>query len=164
MANITSSQLSEFVRTEVTKWLRKFPPEQKRSGSLYALRMVQEEKGWISKEDMKAVADFLQIPEVQVYEVATFYSMYDLEPRGRNKIGICTNISCMLCGSKSIVEHVKNKLGIGFNETTADGKFYLQEVECLAACCGAPAMIVNDKQYHENLTPQKVDEILESLE
>jgi NADH-quinone oxidoreductase subunit E len=156
--------LSVAVRTEIDHWLRKFPQDQKRSAILYALRIVQEENGWLTEALMNAVADYLQQPQIAVYEVATFYSMYDLKPCGQHKIGICTNISCMLCGSKQVGEYLQKRLGIGFNQTTADGKFSLRAVECLAACAGAPALIVDDKHYHEKVTPESIDKILESLE
>ena len=111
---------------------------------------------------MEFIADYLNIEPIKVAEVATFYSMYDREPIGRHKISLCTNISCALRGSASIASHLIGKLNIGFGETTEDGRFTLKEVECLAACGGAPAALIGT-EYHENLTPQRVDEILESL-
>jgi NADH-quinone oxidoreductase subunit E len=128
-----------------------------------ALRLVQEERGWLSNEMMDAVADYLDMEPISVYEVATFYSMYDLKPAGRHKISVCTNISCMLRGSAELMAYLERKLGIKRGETTADGKFVLKEVECLAACGGAPMCLIG-KTYHENLTPEKVDAILASLE
>jgi NADH-quinone oxidoreductase subunit E len=112
---------------------------------------------------MDQVADYLDLPPIAVYEVATFYSMYELKPVGRHKICVCTNVSCLVCGSDGIVDHLKQRLGIGFGETTADGKFSLKEVECLGACGGAPMMQIG-KQYYENLTPELVDSILDGLE
>ena len=123
----------------------------------------KDNKGWLTEELVSAVADYLGIARVSAMEVATFYSMFELEPVGRHKISICTNVSCMLCGSNEVVEHLKSKLKVDFGETTADGKFTLKEVECLAACGGAPAMQLND-DYYENLTPAKLDKILAELE
>jgi NADH-quinone oxidoreductase subunit E len=113
---------------------------------------------------MNAVANYLALPPIQVYEVATFYSMFETKPVGRHNVSVCTNISCMLRGSDKIVSHLEEKLGVKLGESTKDGRFYLKiEEECLAACCGAPMMMV-DHVYHENLTPMKVDEILEKLD
>ena len=132
---------------------------------LAALQAAQHQNGgWLTRELMDAVADYLDMPKMQVYEVGSFYSMIELEPVGRNMVAVCTNMSCMLCGSETIVEHVEKKLGIKLGETTADGRINLKlEEECLAACVGGPMMTVNG-HYHENLTPEKVDEILDGLE
>jgi len=160
-----ASALSEEVRAEIDRWRAKYPPEGRRSAVLAALRAVQHHNdGWISRDLMDAVAAYLDLEPIKVYEVATFYSMYELEPVGRHSISVCTNISCMLCGSDGIVRHIEQKLGIRTGESTADGRFYLKrEEECLAACCGAPMMMV-DHVYYENLTPEKVDEILDALD
>ena len=159
-----SDQLSAHVRSEIDDWLTRYPPDQKQSAVLGALRAVQHEHGYLSTELMDAVADCLDMPEIAVYEVASFYSMFNLKPVGRYTVAVCTNISCMLRGSDDIVEHIENKLGIKTGQNTADGKFYLKrEEECLAACCGAPMMQV-DHVYHENLTTEKVDQILDTLE
>ena len=132
---------------------------------LAALREVQHENGGsLNRELMDGVAEYIGIPEIAVYEVATFYSMFELQPVGRHCIAVCTNISCMLCGGDDILAHIENKLGIKVGQSTEDGKFFLkQEEECLAACCGAPMMQV-DHVYYENLTPERVDEILDKLE
>jgi NADH-quinone oxidoreductase subunit E len=152
------------VRAEIDRWLAKYPADQKNSAVLAALHAVQHREGWVSRAQMDAVADYLDMPRVSVYEVGTFYSMIELAPVGRNMVSICTNISCMLCGAESLVEHVENKLGIKLGETTSDGRITLKkEEECLAACIGAPMMAVNG-HYHENLTPEKVDQILDALE
>jgi NADH-quinone oxidoreductase subunit E len=152
------------VRSEIDHWLQKYPPDQKRSAVLSALHAVQQREGWLSTAHMDAVARYLEMPPVSVYEVGTFYSMLELEPVGRNMVSICTNISCMLCGADDIVAHVETKLGIKLGETTADGRITLKkEEECLAACVGAPMMAVNG-HYHENLTPEKIDQILDGLE
>jgi NADH-quinone oxidoreductase subunit E len=152
-------------RAHIDAWLTKFPAEQKQSAVLTALQAAQEQNGgWVSRDLMDAVADYLGMLPVQVYEVGTFYSMIELEPVGRNMVALCTNLSCMLCGSETIVEHVEKKLGIKLGETTADGRITLKlEEECLAACAGGPMMTVNG-HYKENLTPAKVDAILDGLE
>ncbi len=143
--------------------LTKYPADQRQAAVMSALRIVQTERGWLSKESITEVAQYLRIPEIAAMEVASFYNMYDLNPVGKYKISICTNISCMLRDSDVIVDHLKSKLGIGFNEVTADGKFCLKEGECMGACGGAPLMIVNNHVMHEFLTPEKVDVILEEL-
>ncbi len=156
--------LSEEITQEIDKWVAKYPQGQKQSAVMPALRIVQEaHDGSLTTDLMDAVARYLEMEPVAVYEVATFYSMYELKPVGRHKICVCTNISCMLCGSDEIVSHLENKLGIKLGETTADGKFTLKEVECLGACGGAP-MFQIERKYYENLTPEKVDEILAGLE
>ena len=156
--------LSEHVREEVDGWVARFPEGRQRSAVIGALMAVQHEnRGYLTREQMDAVAVYLDLPPIQVYEVATFYSMLETRPVGRYCISVCTNISCMLRGSDDIVAYLENRLGIGLGESTADGKYYLKrEEECLAACCGAPMMMV-DHTYHENLTPEKVDRILEEL-
>ncbi|MFO7285487.1 MAG: NADH-quinone oxidoreductase subunit NuoE [Gammaproteobacteria bacterium] len=156
--------LSEHVREEIDRWVAKFPEGRQRSAVIAALHAVQHEHGYLTQPLMDAVAEYLNLPPVQVYEVASFYSMFETKPVGRHKISVCTNISCMLRGADEIVEHVERKLGIKTGESTPDGRFYLKcEEECLAACVGAPMMMV-DHVYYENLTPEKVDEILDSLD
>lgn len=156
--------LTEESRNAIDEWLAKFPSEQKQSAVLAALRIAQEQNnGWLTTELMDAVAAYLNMPTIAVYEAATFYTMYDLKPVGRHKISVCTNISCMLCGAENIIGHLKKRLNIEVGDTTSDGKFTLKEVECLAACGGAPMMMIG-KQYYENLTPEKVDTILDELE
>ncbi len=155
--------LSERVREEIDDWLRRFPADQKQSAVLGALRAVQHEAGYLPVEQMNAVAEYLAMPAIAVYEVASFYSMYELEPVGRHTISVCTNLSCMLNGADEIIDYLKGKLDIDLGESTKDGKFYLKrEEECLAACCGAPMMQI-DHVYYENLTPVKVDKILDEL-
>lgn len=157
--------LGKAVRDEIDHWLTKFPADQRQSAVIAALTAVQEHgNGSLTTEQMDAVADYLGMPPIAVYEVASFYSLFDLEPVGRHKIAVCNNISCMLCGGDDIIAHIERKLGIRVGETTADGRFTLKrEEECLAACCGAPMMAV-DGHYYERLTPEKVDEILDGLE
>lgn len=157
--------LSESARHKIDTWLLKFPTDKKQSALLYALRVVQEENnGWLCERDMNHVADYLGVPRVNVYEVATFYTMYNLKPIGRNKLDICTNISCMLRGSEKILAHCRDRLGIDVGETTPDGFVTLREVECLAACANAPVMQVNDRDYYEDLTPAKIDSVLQDLQ
>lgn len=159
-----SDLLPADMRAEIDRWLEKYPPDQKGSAVLAALHAVQEHNGWITNEWMDAVAHYLDMPPVSVYEVGTFYSMLELEPVGRHIVSICTNISCMLCGADDIVDHVEKKLNIKLGETTLDRRITLKvEEECLAACAGGPMMTV-DGHYHENLTPEKIDQILDGLD
>ena len=160
-----SELLSAHARAEIDHWLTRYPVDQKQSAVLAALREVQHENGgYLTTELMDAVADYLDMPPIAVYEVASFYSMYELKPVGRHNIAVCTNISCMLRGGETVLAHIEKKLGIKLGESTPDGKFYLKkEEECLAACCGAPMMQV-DHVYYEHLTPEKVDQVLDSLE
>lgn len=160
-----SDLLTAETRSHIDAWLQKYPQDQKQSAVLTALQAAQEQNGgWVSRDLMDAVADYLGMLPVRVYEVGTFYSMIELQPVGRNMVALCTNISCMLMGAGSIVEHVEKKLGIRLGETTPDGRITLKlEEECLAACAGGPMMTVNG-HYHENLTPEKIDEILDGLE
>ncbi len=159
-----SPLLSTESRTEIDKWIAKYPADQKQSAVMAALRIVQDANdGWLPKELIAAVADYLDMAPIAVEEVASFYSMYEPKPVGRHKICICTNISCMLCDSDMVVNHLQNKLGLKFGEVTPDGKFSLKEVECLGACVNAPMMQIGNT-YYENLTPQRLDEILASLD
>ena len=159
-----STGIRPSTRDEIDRWLLKYPADQKRSALLIALRLVQEDNGgWLSTELMDAVAEYLELPKAAVYEVATFYKMYDLKPVGRHKIAVCHSISCLLNGSEKILAHLEHRLGIKPGETTADGLFTLKAVECLAACVCAPAMQIDDRCYHENLTPEKVDAILDTM-
>ena len=143
--------------------LTKYPADQRQAAVMSALRIVQTERGWLSNESITEVAQYLGMPEIAAMEVATFYNMYDLNPVGKYKVTVCTNISCMLRGSDEIVNHLQQKLGVGFNEVTPDGKFCLKEGECMGCCGGAPLMHVNNTQMHEFLTIEKVDAILEEL-
>jgi NADH-quinone oxidoreductase subunit E len=155
--------LSEQLRSEIDHWATRFPPEQKQSALLKALLLVQENhEGWLSDALIEAVADHLGLPHIAAYEVASFYSMYNLKPIGKYRIDVCTNISCLLSGADKIVEHLKKQLGVEFGETTADGKFTLKEVECLAACAAAPVCQIG-RHYHEHLTPAKCDQLLHKL-
>ena len=162
---MSDERLSAHVCEEINLWVKKFPEGRQRSAIIGALQAVQHENdGYLTPELMDAVADYLALPPIQVYEIATFYSMFETTPGGRHSISVCTNISCMLRGSDEIVEHLEKKIEIKTGESTADGKFYLKrEEECLPACCGAP-MMMGDHEYYENLTPEKVDAVLEKLE
>lgn len=150
---------------EIHEWMSRYPDDQKQSAVLGALTVAQHQNhGYLTTELMDACADILQMSKIAVYEVASFYSMYETEPVGRHCVAICTNISCMLMGSQNIVDHVTEKYGIALGESTADGKIFLKvEEECLAACAGGPMMQV-DHVYHTNLTPEKVDAILDALD
>jgi len=156
--------LSDKTRAHMDHWLAKFPPDRRRSAVIQSLVAAQEQNGgWLSDELIAAVARYIGIEPVWAYEVATFYSMFELQPVGRHNVAICTNISCWLNGAEEIVRHCERKLGTTLGNSSADGRFYLKrEEECLAACCGAPMMVV-DGHYHENLTPEKVDAILDGL-
>ena len=157
--------LSDHVREEIDHWKARFPDGRHRSAVIGALHAAQHENdGYLTTELMDAVAEYLDLPNIQVYEVATFYSMFQTKPVGRNNVAICTNISCMLRGADDVVAHVEKKLGVKLGESTEDGRIYLKkEEECLAACCGAPMMMVNH-EYHEDLTLEQVDKILDGLD
>ena len=156
--------LPEPVRADIDRWVAKYPADQKQSAVMAALRIVQEHNGgWLTEELISVVADYLQMPRIAVYEVATFYAMYEMEPVGRHKISVCNSISCMLGGSEGVLECLQQKLGVGLGEVTADGKFSIKEVECLGACVGAPMCMIG-KRYYENLTPEEIDRILDELE
>jgi NADH-quinone oxidoreductase subunit E len=151
-------------KADIDNWIAKYPPEQKQSAVMAALRIVQDQNGgYLTNELIEAVAEYLSMPSIAVYEVATFYSMYELKPVGKYKICVCTNISCMLCGSDDVVKHLENKLGIKLGQTTEDGMFTLKEVECLGACVNAPVLQVGN-QYYENLTKEKLDKLIEGLD
>ena len=160
---MSEALLSPESLAEIDRELAKFPADRRQSALMAALRIAQDEHGWLSTEMIEYVAGVIGVPAVRALEVATFYSMYDLQPVGKHKIEVCTNISCMLRGCDRITSHLKEKLGIDFGETTEDGKYTLKEVECLAACAGAPMMQIGH-DYYEDLTPEKVDQILEGLE
>ena len=159
-----SYELSTRIKEEIESWKARFPKDRQRSAVISALHAVQHEnRGFVTAEQMNAIADYLELPSIQVYEVATFYSMFQTKEVGRNEVAICTNVACMLRGADELVEHVESKLGLKLGESSEDGKVFLKrEEECIAACCGAPAMMVNHK-YYENLTVEMVDEILDGL-
>ena len=148
---------------KIDREVAKYPPEQKKSAVMSALVIAQDEKGWLSSEVMDFVAQYLGMPPVAVQEVATFYSMYNLKPIGRHKLTICTCLPCGLQGSLAAADHLRAKLGIGFNETTADGRFTLKEGECMGACAMAPVVLVNNKKMHDYMSNEKLDKLIENL-
>ena len=151
-------------KADIDKWVARYPADKKESAVMAALRIVQDQNaGFLTNELIDAVAEYLEMPAIAVYEVATFYSMYERDPVGKHKLCICTNISCMLRGSDEVVSHLEKKLGIKLGETTADGRFTLKEVECLGACVNAP-MLQLGREYHEKLTPEKLDKLIDSLD
>jgi NADH-quinone oxidoreductase subunit E len=164
MMHEISTELSAEVQEKVKDWCQRFPDEHKQSAVLGGLHAIQHEYSYLPVEQMDALAKRLEMPPIAVYEVASFYSMFELKPVGRHTIAVCTNLSCMLRGGEQILEYLENKLSVKCGDSTPDGKFYLKkEEECLAGCCGAPMMQVNHV-YYENLTEDKVDKILEELD
>jgi len=161
----TQSILSGHTREEIDKWREKFPQGRQRSAVIASLHAAQHQNnGYLTRELMEAVAGYLDVPAIQVFEVAAFYSMFETSPCGRHSISVCTNISCMLRGGEAILGHIEKRLGIKVGESTPDGKFHLKkEEECLAACTGAPMMMI-DHKYYENLTPDAIDRILDAIE
>jgi len=155
--------LSPDALARIDRAAAKYPPDQKQSAVMAALTIAQDEKGWLSTETMDFVAVYLGMPPIAVYEVASFYTMYDLKPSGKCKIALCTNLPCALQGANVAAEHLKKTLGIGFNETTADGMFTLREGECFGACGDAPVLLVNNKRMCCAMTPDKLDGLLKEL-
>ncbi len=156
--------LNEHSRHEIDQWVAKFPPGRHRSATIAALRAAQHQNdGYLTKDLLEAVAEYLELPPIQVHEVAAFYSMFELHPCGRHHVSVCTNIACMLRGADDVVAHVEKKLGIKTGQSTPDGRIFLKrEEECLAACTGAPMMMV-DEVFYENLTPEAIDKVLDEL-
>lgn len=167
MSDGVINPLQAFVSTaglkEIEHWLAKYPSDQKQSAVMAALRIIQEENGYLSTEAMQSLAAYLEMPEIAVFEVVGFYTMYERQPVGRHVINVCTNISCQLCDCASIVRHLEKKLKIKCGETSSDNRFTLRAVECLGACVNAPMMQI-DKTYHECLTPKTLDSILEEYQ
>ncbi|HUL42613.1 MAG TPA: NADH-quinone oxidoreductase subunit NuoE [Burkholderiales bacterium] len=155
--------LSPEALAKIDKAITKYPPEQKRSAVMAALTVAQDEKGWLSTETMDFVAQYLGIPPIAVYEVATFYTMYDVQPVGKYKISLCTNLPCALSGADGAADYLKKKLAIGFNETTGDGQFTLKQGECFGACGDAPVLLVNNKRMCSFMTQEKLDQLLAEL-
>jgi len=148
----------------IDREIAKYPADQKRSAVMSALRIAQEEKGWLSRETIDFVAQYLEMTSIAVWEVASFYSMYNLEPVGKHKICICTNLPCALSGANEAADHLRERLGVGFGETTRDGKFTLKEYECMGACGDAPVLMINDRKLHGLMTPDKIDKLLSELD
>jgi len=159
-----SLRLSQESLAAIDAEIAKYPVDQKQSAVMGALRIAQAEHGWLRPELIEFVAGYLGMPAIAAYEVATFYNMYETQPVGRHKITVCTNLPCALMGANEIAEHLKNRLGIGFGETTEDGRFTLKEGECMGACGDAPMCLHNNHKMHTHLTPEKVDELLDKLE
>jgi NADH-quinone oxidoreductase subunit E len=155
--------LSPEVQRKIDRELAKYPPDQRQSAVMSALAFAQDEHGWLSTEVMDAVAHYLGMPPVAVYEVATFYTMYNLKPQGRFKVTICTNLPCALSGATAAAERLKEKLGVGFGGTTPDGTFTLKEGECMGACGDAPVLIVNDRRMCSWMSDAKLDELVDEL-
>src|SRR6476620_3222820 len=155
--------LSEQAYKKIDREIAKFPADQKQSAVMAALAIAQDEAGWLSPEVMEAVAAYLDMAPIAVQEVATFYAMYNLEPVGKRKITICTNLPCALSGGENAAHYLKQKLGIGYRETTADGQFTLQEGECMGACGDAPVLLVNNKRMCSLMSDEKIDALLEEL-
>lgn len=143
--------------------ISKYPADQKQSAVMSALAIAQDEKGWLANETMDFVAQYLDMPPIAVYEVATFYNMYNLQPLGKYKITVCTNLPCALSGANEAVAQIQQELGIGFNETTTDGKFTLKEGECMGACGDAPVLLVNNKRMCSFMSSDRIDQLLEEL-
>lgn len=158
-----TKQLSELLSSkglkEANKWCAKYPSEERQSAVMQVLTITQDEHGYLTKELMNSVAQYLEMPNIAVYEVATFYSMYEHKACGKHKVEVCTNISCKLRGAEDVVNHLKEVLAVEVGQTTKDNKFTLRTVECLGACVNAPMMQIGDA-YHENLDPEKIDEII----
>src|SRR5687767_6680036 len=148
---------------KIDREIAKYPADQKQSAVMSALIIAQDEKGWLSPEVMDYVASYLDMPPVAVYEVASFYSMYNLKPMGRHKITLCTCLPCGLQGALDAADHLRARLGIDFNETTADGRVTLKEGECMGACAMAPVLLVNNKKMHDYMSNDKLDQLIESL-
>jgi len=156
--------LTEHSLQRIERETKKYPPEQRQSAVMSALAIAQDQEGWLSSEVMEEVAKVLKMPPVWVYEVATFYNMYNLKKPGRHKITICTNLPCALSGAERAGEHLKAKCGVNsWNETSADGRFTVKEGECMGACADAPVMIVNDKRMCSFMSEEKIDRLVEEL-
>lgn len=160
----TSPLLSLDAYRKIDREIAKFPTEQRRSAVIAALAVAQDELGWVSQEVIEEVAAYLKMPPIAVYEVATFYSMYNMKPVGRYKLAICTNLPCALSGAKLAAEHLKRRLGVDFNQTTPDGRFTLKEGECFGACGDAPVLLVNNKRMESFMSNEKLDRLLSELE
>jgi NADH-quinone oxidoreductase subunit E len=155
--------LSEQAYKKIDREVAKFPADQKQSAVMAALAIAQDEKGWLSPEVMHDVADYLGMPAVAVQEVASFYAMYNTKPTGKFKITVCTNLPCALSGGEKAAQYLKQKLGVDYRETTADGQFTLQEGECMGACGDAPVMLVNNKRMCSWMSNDKIDALVEEL-
>ena len=163
MSEVTEPMLSAESLKKIDREIAKYPPDQRQSAVMAALVIAQDEKGWLSNDTMDFVAQYLGMPPVAVYEVATFYSMYNREPTGKYKLTICTCLPCGLQGALAAADHLRGKLGIDFNETTPDGHFTLKEGECMGACAMAPVVLVNNKKMHDYMSDEKLDQLIDDL-
>ena len=159
----TTALLSDVARRRIDREVAKYPADQKQSAVMSALAIAQDEHGWLPNELMDQVAQYLGMPSIAVYEVATFYNMYNLKPMGRHKISVCTNLPCALSGGVDAAEYLKKKLGVDWKELTADGRFTLVEGECMGACGDAPVLLVNNKRMCSFMDNRKLDELLDEL-
>ena len=155
--------LSAAALARIDREVAKYPPDQKQSAVMAALAIAQDETGFLATEVMDFVAEYLGMPPIAVYEVASFYAMYNLRPVGRHKITICTNLPCALSGATQAAAYLKERLGIGFNDTTPDGRFTLKEGECMGACGDAPVLLVDNKRMESWMTEDKLDRLLDEL-
>jgi NADH-quinone oxidoreductase subunit E len=155
--------LSEQAYKRIDRELAKFPADQRQSAVMAALAIAQDDKGWLSPEVMQDVADYIGMPAIAVQEVATFYNMYNTRPVGKHKISVCTNLPCQLSGGEKAAHYLKQKLGVDYKETTADGQFTLLEGECMGACGDAPVMLVNNKRMCSFMSNEKIDQLVEEL-
>jgi NADH-quinone oxidoreductase subunit E len=155
--------LTDAALQRIDREVAKYPADQKQSAIMSALAIAQDEKGHLENETIEFVAKYLGMPPVAAFEVATFYTMYDLEPKGRCKLTLCTNLPCALSGATEAAEHLKRRLGIGWNETTADGQFTLKEGECFGACGDSPVLLLNNRKMLPGMTPEKIDQMLKEL-
>jgi len=155
--------LSTEALRKIDREIAKYPADRKQSAVMSALAIAQDEKGWLATETMDFIADYLEMPAIAVYEVATFYNMYNLKPIGKYKLTVCTNLPCALSGGNQTADYLKQKLGIGFNETTTDGLFTLKEGECMGSCGDAPVLLVNNKRMCSFMTEDQIDKLLEEL-
>lgn len=165
MRTMADFVLSEANQREIDRWIAKYPAGKQQSAVVQALFLAQAQNGnWLSESAMQAVAEYLQLPPIVVFEVATFYDLFNLQPIGKHKISLCTNVPCQLRGSDALVACLRERLGIGLGETTPDGRFTVREVECMAACVGAPMCQIDDRNYHEHLTPEKLCALIDDLD
>ena len=155
--------LSPGALKKIDREIAKYPAEQRQSAVMAALAIAQDEKGWLATETMDFIAEYLRMPPIAVYEVASFYAMYNLKPVGRHKLTVCTNLPCALSGGAHAAEHLKSRLGIGFNETSGDGRFTLKEGECMGACGDAPVLLVDNKRMCGFMSDDKLDRLLDEL-
>jgi NADH-quinone oxidoreductase subunit E len=155
--------LSPIALKKIDREVAKYPPDQKQSAVMAALAVAQDEKGWLATETMDFVAEYLGMPPIAVYEVASFYAMYNLKPGGRHKLTVCTNLPCALSGGTHAAAHLKSRLGIDFNQTTADGRFTLKEGECMGACGDSPVLLVDNKRMCSWMSDEKLDHLLDEL-